>query len=236
MFDKRYPFPNLMLFMTRSQSGLLLSIIEVYHLLPHHYPITLRLAWVSRFSLSLHNNRHGIGHSGIVFDVAVTPDGRRVTSASFDGTLKVWNLGKSENHGLSSGHRAEVHMVAVTPDGRWVLSGSSDHTTKVWDIQTEKEICTLKGHHGEVHAVVVAPDGRHALTGSSDHTIKLWNLETRQVVRSINYGDEVRAIAVTLDGHQVLAACEEPTLNLWNLQRPHSEAVGPSDWQASTCH
>jgi len=37
MFDKRYPFPNLMLFMRRSRSGLSLSIIEVYHLLPNYY-------------------------------------------------------------------------------------------------------------------------------------------------------------------------------------------------------
>ena len=38
MFDKRSPFPNLMLFMRHSRSGLLLSIIEVYHLLSNHYP------------------------------------------------------------------------------------------------------------------------------------------------------------------------------------------------------
>src|SRR6266700_5428377 len=38
LFDKRSLFPNLMRFMRRSRSGLLLSIIEVYHLLPNHYP------------------------------------------------------------------------------------------------------------------------------------------------------------------------------------------------------
>jgi IS1 transposase len=36
-FDTRSPFPHLMLFMRHSRSGLLLSIIEVYHLLSHHY-------------------------------------------------------------------------------------------------------------------------------------------------------------------------------------------------------
>src|SRR6266700_8302846 len=40
LFDKRSLFPNLMRFMRRSRSGLLLSIIEVYHLLPNHYRIS----------------------------------------------------------------------------------------------------------------------------------------------------------------------------------------------------
>jgi transposase len=48
MFDKRYPFPNLMLFMRHSRSGLLLSIIEVYHLLSNHYQ-TVR-NWFKRWT------------------------------------------------------------------------------------------------------------------------------------------------------------------------------------------
>lgn len=32
------------------------------------------------------------GHADSVLACAVTPDGRRVVSASYDGTLKVWDL------------------------------------------------------------------------------------------------------------------------------------------------
>ena len=32
------------------------------------------------------------GHSGPVYDVSISPDARLVATASFDGSLKVWNV------------------------------------------------------------------------------------------------------------------------------------------------
>ena len=64
----------------------------------------------------------------------MTPDGRRVVSASDDQTLKVWDLASGRAVATLEGHTAWVSACAVTPDGRRVVSASDDKTLKVWDL------------------------------------------------------------------------------------------------------
>ena len=56
--------------------------------------------------------------------VAVSPDGRRIVSGSYDQTVAVWDLETGTRiHGLT-GHQEWVSSVAVSPDGRRIVSGS----------------------------------------------------------------------------------------------------------------
>jgi WD40 repeat protein len=65
------------------------------------------------------------GHSSYVFGVAVTPDGKRAVSASWDNTLKVWDLGTEGKLGT---FKADVHLYccAVCPDGETILAGDGN--------------------------------------------------------------------------------------------------------------
>jgi WD40 repeat protein len=76
------------------------------------------------------------GHACGVTACAVTPDGRRVVSASEDKTLKVWNLESGRAVATLEGHAGSVWACAVAPDGRRVVSASEDRTLKVWDLET----------------------------------------------------------------------------------------------------
>jgi hypothetical protein len=85
------------------------------------------------------------GHSDKVNGVAVTPDGRRAVSASWDNTLKVWDLESGRELCILTGHSNNVNGVAVTPDSRRAVSASNDTTLKVWDLESGRELCTLTG-------------------------------------------------------------------------------------------
>ncbi len=56
--------------------------------------------------------------------MAITADGRRVVSASYDKTLKVWDL---ETGALICAFNCEggVSRVAVAPDGRTFVAGDA---------------------------------------------------------------------------------------------------------------
>ena len=61
------------------------------------------------------------GHTGWVYAVAVTPDGRHVVSGGDDGTVRVWELATGAETTRFDGHTGRVRAVAVTPDGRHVV-------------------------------------------------------------------------------------------------------------------
>jgi WD40 repeat protein len=158
------------------------------------------------------------GHAHVVTAVAVTPDGHLAVSASYDKTLKVWDLAAGKDRQTLRGHKDAVTAVAVTPDGRSAVSASDDKTLKVWDLAAGKARQTLRGHKDAVMAVAVTPDGRSAVSASYDGTLKVWDLATgkaRQTLRG--HHGSVDAVAVTPDGRSVVSASGGGLLEVWDL-------------------
>jgi WD40 repeat protein/predicted phosphodiesterase len=170
--------------------------------------------------------RHLVGHTRWVSACAVTPDGRRVVSGSWDKTLKVWDLATGHEVATLRGHAGAVNACAVTPDGRRVVSGSWDETLKVWDLATGHELATLRGHAGLVVACAVTPDGRRVVSGSDDQTLKVWDLATgHEVATLLGHAGAVNACAVTPDGRRVVSGSDDQTLKVWDLATGHELAT-----------
>jgi hypothetical protein len=68
------------------------------------------------------------GHKGPVREVAYAPDSSILASASWDKTVRLWNVGQARPRPLGRplGHTGEVHEVAFAPDGRTLATGSFD--------------------------------------------------------------------------------------------------------------
>jgi hypothetical protein len=65
--------------------------------------------------------------------VAFSPDGKRIASASGDGTVKLWDVATGRETATFTEHKGSVRTVAFSPDGARVVSGGFDNTVKVWD-------------------------------------------------------------------------------------------------------
>ncbi|MEG4101399.1 AAA-like domain-containing protein, partial [Microcoleus sp. Pol17C6] len=83
---------------------------------------------------------HLEGHNNVVISVAVSPDGKTLASASYDNTIKLWNLQSQKPIATLTGHSSYVTRVAFSPDGKTLASASSDNTIKLWHLQTQKPI------------------------------------------------------------------------------------------------
>jgi len=159
------------------------------------------------------------GHSHWVTCVAVSPDGRRAVSASWDTTLKVWDLATGNELRTLAGHSHPVNGVAVSPDGRRAVSTSDDNTLKVWDLETGGELRTLAGHLSPVAGVAVSPDGRRAVSASRDHSLKVWDLETGGELHTLKgHSSGVRGVALSPDGRRAVSASWDTTLKVWDLE------------------
>src|SRR3546814_15871979 len=75
------------------------------------------------------------GHGGFVTGIAVTPQGDRAVSASFDYSLILWNLENQEAIEVLDDHEGAVNAVALVDGGRHAISASDDGTVRLWDLE-----------------------------------------------------------------------------------------------------
>src|SRR5947209_3918552 len=115
------------------------------------------------------------GHSSSVFGVAWSPDGKRIASASLDGTVQVWD-DTTGNHALIyRGHAGPVFSAAWSPNGKQIASGGYDKTVQIWDASTGKHVLTYRGHAALVNGVSWSLDGKRIASASDDGTVQIWD-------------------------------------------------------------
>ncbi|MBW4561527.1 MAG: hypothetical protein KME32_10310 [Mojavia pulchra JT2-VF2] len=158
-----------------------------------------------------------LGHSGSIYTVALTPDGKYIISGSDDKTIKVWNWQTGEEVRTLAGHDDYVRAIVLTSDGKYIISGSHDTTIKVWNWQIGEEVRTLTGHTGWVNAVALTPDSKYVISASADKTLKLWDWHTGEVLRTLTgHTKSVNAVALASDSKYVISASADKTLKLWD--------------------
>jgi WD40 repeat protein len=111
------------------------------------------------------------------FEVAYSPDGRRIVTAGEDGKARVWDARSGRLLTTLIGHTGWVFAARFSPDGRRIATGSTDGTARVWDSDSGRQLLVLPGHTKAVYTVAFSPDGRRLLTGSEDGTDRVWDVQ-----------------------------------------------------------
>jgi WD40 repeat protein len=86
------------------------------------------------------------GHDASVCAVAVSPDGLRIVSGSWDNTVRVWDANTGETLARLTAHQRRVTAVAFSPDGTRFVSGSEDSTVRIWSTVSFEVLAELTGH------------------------------------------------------------------------------------------
>ncbi|MBE9245208.1 serine/threonine protein kinase [Microcystis aeruginosa LEGE 00239] len=157
------------------------------------------------------------GHSGQVYSLAYSPDGRYLASGSKDRTIKIWEVATGKGLRTLTGHSGVVLSVAYSPDGRYLASGSKDRTIKIWEVATGKGLRTLTGHSGVVLSVAYSPDGRYLASGSQDKTIKIWEVATGKVRTLTGHYMTFWSVAYSPDGRYLASGSSDKTIKIWEV-------------------
>jgi WD40 repeat protein len=81
------------------------------------------------------------GHAGRVTTVQFSPDGKRLVTASLDGTAKLWDVhsGKPVATFAPGTYKTGMGVAVFTPDGKSLVTAGDDGKIRVWDLAVFSE-------------------------------------------------------------------------------------------------
>jgi WD40 repeat protein len=113
--------------------------------------------------------------TGYVVDIAYSPDGKFLASASStDKTIKIWDMASQQCIQSLTGHTRQVISISYSPDGKFLASSSVDSDIRLWSIANGNCVEIIEADR-IVHLVEFSPDGKILLTTE--------NLEVNRISR-----------------------------------------------------
>jgi WD40 repeat protein len=164
------------------------------------------------------------GGRGLFSAMAVSADGTRAVTSSWDGGVQAWSVdGGYEIHSFvdPSFHPLSV---ALTPDGSRMAATCSDNRLRVWDMKTWKIVTAVLCEHRLGHSIAISPNGSTILAGAQSLDYKasyLWVVDITDSsfprTRSVPT-PHPSDIDIAPDGSRAASVSIENILTIWDLK------------------
>ena len=152
-----------------------------------------------------------------VNDLAFSPDGTMLVTATSDGKLHIWQLpDASLKHTIEASSRP-LSSTAFSPDGTLLAAASWDGSVQIWRVDDISLVYTLS-HDNPVRSIAFSPDGDNLAIGAWDGVVTIWTLrDDGASPRRLNgHTDWISRVAYSPDGTLLASASNDGTLRLWN--------------------
>jgi WD40 repeat protein len=149
--------------------------------------------------------------------LAISPDGRRLLTASMDTTARLWDPESDRELLTLIGHTGSLYSAQFSPDGRLFVTASWDNTARLWDAATGRAIGEPMKHNGAVYSAQFSPDAQRVVTASADKTARLWNAATGEKIgEPMKHDGPVYSARFSPNAQRVVTASQDKTARLWN--------------------
>jgi WD40 repeat protein len=157
------------------------------------------LVWSGQSGRRIHALREQLGHPT---QIAFSPDGTLVASASSDGIGRVWRSSDWGLQAVLAGNPTSLTGISFGTDGEHLVTAGRDGTARVFEAKTGSPLFTLAGHHDWVRsAIFTGGVGSFVVTSSADGAIRLWDATFQPVLDELaDVGTPVAFVAFDDDG------------------------------------
>jgi WD40 repeat protein len=161
------------------------------------------------------------GHSGPVFCVSFSPDGKRIFSCSkSDNFIKVWDADQPLLLGTwVNAHLAGILCVQHSPrqGSDWLISSSEDRFVKVWTASDGNCLRLLSGHTDIVISCCWSKNLSYIVSCSRDKSVRIWNTETFTCLKSLAtaHHDAIISAAFSDDSRMLATGGGDNVVKVW---------------------
>jgi WD40 repeat protein len=151
------------------------------------------------------------GHTQGIENIAVGKNA--IASASWDNTIRLWNLNGNAIKTPQLRHKGAVYTVSFSPDRQSFASAGEHGDIKFWTIGG-KLLRQWKAHETQINSLSFS--GELLASASGDGTVKLWKDGTLTRTLSSRNG-QVYSVSFSPDGQTIASAYQDGTIKQWRV-------------------
>ena len=173
------------------------------------------------------------GHDSWIRMSDFSADGKKLVTASDDGTAIIWDLKTGSIDQELKGHGQRVESAYFSSLGDQIVTSSGDSTAIIWDVETGNEIIRLRGHTDWLRDAVFSYNGKMIASCGLDGSIRIWEATSGKVIRTLKgHKNWVRSVRFDQFGKRLLSASDDHSAILWDVSSGQiiQKFNGHTDW------
>ena len=170
----------------------------------------------------------GRGHTSLINDIAMAPNGNFYATASSDHTIRIWSAtddyttaGKNIYSQVLKMNETPVKSIDISCDSRLIVTGADDKSVKLISISDKKLQANLLAHTNWVKTVRFSRDSLLVASGSDDRTLKLWDTFKKKLVYDFKNGEHkgaVNCVRFHPDNSCLATACYDGKIRIFDVR------------------
>ena len=176
-------------------------------------------------------------HEQPITGVAMSEDGKRMASCSWDRKLKHWDTANPQPLHTLENKEADLCGVAMAPDGSVVVA-CEDGAIKKWDGKNNAWALTVRWHMEAAMSLAIAPHANAGVSGGNDGMLRIWESQSMsdcavltadgqfaEQVPSllqgrvlIGFRGAINTVAITPDGRFAASGGVDGKVRIWDWQ------------------